>query len=203
MRFIYDASEQFKIEPVAGYELHCRSNWMTSQRGSCLLVCYRPLGNPEAQKPAAAARTNVMVAARLGPSERYSGEPRRLRAGPDALVPTSIRPTEATIAIAHRLGAALVPAPPKTPKVRCRPFTNAPTSPIPHTQSAQAERERKLTPWVVTRAPSGAAGRRAASPRPEATPRRAPARAPPSRATRIARRRVRRRARQCGNQNMI
>ena len=40
LRFIYEASEQFKIEPVTGYELHCRSKWMTSQLGSCLLVSY-------------------------------------------------------------------------------------------------------------------------------------------------------------------
>ena len=38
MRFIYEASEQFKIEPVAGYELHCRRKWMTSQLGSLASV---------------------------------------------------------------------------------------------------------------------------------------------------------------------
>ena len=65
--------------------------------------------------------------------EVFRRVPDELRAGPDASLVPSIRPTEATIAIAHRLGAAPVPAPPKTPKVRCKAITNAPTSPIPHT----------------------------------------------------------------------
>ena len=75
----------------------------------------QPLGNPEAQKPAAAARTNGLVAARLGPSERYSDESQTAArgSGRHASLVLALRPTEATISIAHRLGAAPVPAPPR------------------------------------------------------------------------------------------
>ena len=48
MRFIYEACESFKIEPVAGYELHCMRNGDASLDPPCL-VSYRPLArkNPE------------------------------------------------------------------------------------------------------------------------------------------------------------
>jgi len=56
---------------------------------SCLLVSYMPLGNPAAQKPAAAARTNVMAPARLGPSERYADESQTAARGSGRVASTS------------------------------------------------------------------------------------------------------------------
>ena len=73
----------------------------------------QPLGNPEAQKPAAAARTNGLVAARLGPSERYSDESQTAARRSGRVASTSHKTHWATISIAHRLGAAPVPAPPR------------------------------------------------------------------------------------------
>ncbi len=84
LRFIYEASEQFKIEPVAGYVF-------TAGRLTRILLAsvLQPLGNPEAQKPAAAARTNGLVAARIGPSEGYSDESQTAARGPGRVASTS------------------------------------------------------------------------------------------------------------------
>ena len=61
---------------------------MTSQ-WILLASVLQPLGNPEAQKPAAAARTNGLVAARLGPSERYSDESQTAARGSGRVASTS------------------------------------------------------------------------------------------------------------------
>ena len=67
------------------------------------------------------------------------------RAGPDESLVPRMRPTEATNSIAHRLGAAPVPAPPKsTPQGKLQGACDDTRARPPLTQ---ANREKTHTGW--------------------------------------------------------
>ena len=87
MRFIHRASEQFKTEPVAGYA--SLSEQLDDDVSRLLASASLPLDSSSAQKPAAAARTNGLVAARIGPSEGYSDESQTAARGPGRVASTS------------------------------------------------------------------------------------------------------------------